>query len=69
MAPGTGRPPLALLSARADSRTGVLTRPDAPPRARDFYRAGGWFELVAGVHFPGDSRAFAGLAKELPSRA
>lgn len=62
---GLGRQLLDRLLERTGARTAVLTTPDAPTRARDFYRAGGWVELAAGVRFPGDSRAFAVLGKEL----
>ncbi len=62
---GLGRRLLDLLLERTDARTSVLTTPDAPTRARGFYQAGGWVELAADVHFPGDSRAFVVLAKEL----
>lgn len=66
---GLGRALLEDLLEQTDARTAVLTTPDAPTRARDFYRAGGWVELAGNVHFPGDSRAFAVLAKELKDRA
>lgn len=66
---GLGRQVLDTLLAQTSARTSVLTTPDAPTRARQFYRAGGWVELAADVHFPGDSRAFAVLAKELQQRA
>lgn len=61
---GTGR---ALLSALLAGRTGtaVLTTPDAETRARAFYRAGGWVDLVRDLRFPGDPRSFAVLGLAL----
>ena len=66
---GLGRQVLDALLAQTPARTSVLTTPDAPTRARGFYRAAGWVELAGDVYFPGDSRAFAVLAKELQPRA
>ena len=61
---GTGRALLdALLSGR--SGTAVLTTPDAETRARAFYRAGGWVDLVRDLRFPGDPRSFAVLGLAL----
>ena len=66
---GLGRALLEDLLDQTDAATAVLTTPDAPTRARAFYRAASWVELAGNVHFPGDSRAFAVLAKELKQRA
>ncbi len=66
---GIGRALLDDLLAQTDAATAVLTTPDAPTRARAFYASAGWVELAGNVYFPGDSRAFAVLAKELKDRA
>ncbi|MCU1587441.1 MAG: GCN5-related N-acetyltransferase [Frankiales bacterium] len=62
---GVGRELLLQLLAGTDAATAVLTTPDAETRARRFYRAGGWVELVRGVRFPGDPRSFAVLGLRL----
>jgi GNAT superfamily N-acetyltransferase len=62
---GYGRALLDTLLAGAGTRTAVLTTPDLETRARHFYRAGGWVDLVRGLRFPGDPRSFAVLGKEL----
>lgn len=62
---GIGRGLLAVLLAGPPAATAVLTTPDSETRARGFYRAGGWVELLGGLRFPGDPRAFAVLAKWL----
>ena len=62
---GYGRALLDTLLAGAGTRTAVLTTPDRETRARHFYRAGGWQDLVRGLRFPGDPRTFAVLGKEL----
>jgi GNAT superfamily N-acetyltransferase len=62
---GVGRALLAALLDGCGAATAVLTTPDGPTRARDFYRAGGWVELRDGVVFPGDPRSFAVLALAL----
>jgi hypothetical protein len=64
-----GRDLLDTLLSDAGTRTAVLTTPDLETRARHFYRAGGWQDLVRGLRFPGDPRAFAVLGKELADRA
>ena len=65
---GLGRALLDSLLAGVDARTAVLTTPDADTRARRFYRAGGWVDLVRGLRFPGDPRVFAVLALPLVSK-
>jgi GNAT superfamily N-acetyltransferase len=62
---GLGRELLALLLTGPPATTAVLTTPDRETRARSFYRAGGWVDLVRGLMFPGDPRAFAVLGKRL----
>lgn len=62
---GLGREVLLTLLAGAHSRTAVLTTPDLETRARRFYRAGGWVDLVRDLRFPGDPRSFAVLGLEL----
>ncbi|MGZ6792716.1 MAG: GNAT family N-acetyltransferase, partial [Mycobacteriales bacterium] len=62
---GLGRDVLLTLLAGARSRTAVLTTPDTETRARRFYRAGGWVDLVRDLRFPGDPRRFAVLGLEL----
>ena len=65
---GLGRDVLLALLAGTTARTAVLTTPDTETRARSFYRRGGWTELVTGLRFPGDPRAFAVLGLRLPVR-
>ena len=65
---GLGRALLDGLLAGVDARTAVLTTPDADTRARRFYRAGGWVDLVRGLRFPGDPRVFAVLGLRLVSK-
>jgi GNAT superfamily N-acetyltransferase len=62
---GLGRQLLATLLDGVAAPTAVLTTPDAETRARRFYRAGGWVELLRGVQFPGDPRTFAVLGLRL----
>lgn len=62
---GLGRALLDLLLAGPPAPTAVLTTPDRETRARTFYRAGGWVDLVLGLMFPGDPRLFAVLGKQL----
>jgi ribosomal protein S18 acetylase RimI-like enzyme len=62
---GVGRDLLDTLLTETGTRTAVLTTPDQETRARRFYRAGGWQDLVLGLRFPGDPRSFAVLGKEL----
>jgi GNAT superfamily N-acetyltransferase len=66
---GLGRAMLARLLARTDARTAVLTTPDLDTRARRFYAAAGWVDLVRDLRFPGDPRSFAVLALPLASDA
>lgn len=62
---GLGRALLDTLLAGVPAATAVLTTPDHETRARRFYRAGGWVDLVRGLRFPGDPRVFAVLGKRL----
>jgi ribosomal protein S18 acetylase RimI-like enzyme len=62
---GYGRQLLDTLLAGAGTRTAVLTTPDRETRARHFYRADAWVDLVLGLRFPGDPRSFAVLGKDL----
>ncbi|HUR13194.1 MAG TPA: GNAT family N-acetyltransferase [Mycobacteriales bacterium] len=62
---GVGRDLLDNLLTGTGTRTAILTTPDQETRARRFYRAGGWEDLVLGLRFPGDPRSFAVLGKEL----
>ena len=62
---GLGRGLLDLLLTDLRSRTAVLTTPDRETRARAFYRAGGWTDLVRDLRFPGDPRVFAVLGKRI----
>jgi ribosomal protein S18 acetylase RimI-like enzyme len=62
---GLGRRLLATLLDGVPARTAVLTTPDADTRARRFYRAGGWVDLVGNLQFPGDPRSFAVLGLRL----
>lgn len=64
---GLGQALLQRLLTGPPAATAVLTTPDRDTRARDFYRAGGWVELLRGLAFPGDPRAFAVLASRLPT--
>ncbi len=66
---GLGRQLLNRLLVDVGSRTAVLTTPDRETRARRFYRAGGWVDLLRDLHFPGDARAFAVLGLPLDSGA
>lgn len=62
---GLGRALLDRLLAGPPSRAAVLTTPDKQTRARAFYRGAGWEDLLRGLMFPGDPRAFAVLGKRL----
>ena len=62
---GLGRDLLTTLRDGGPAATAVLTTPDADTRARRFYRAGGWVDLVRDLQFPGDPRAFAVLGMRL----
>ncbi|MCA1720756.1 MAG: GNAT family N-acetyltransferase [Actinobacteria bacterium] len=62
---GLGRSLLDALLARTAAPTAVLTTPDSETRARGFYRAAGWVDLVRKLVFPGDPREFAVLGKDL----
>ncbi len=62
---GLGRDVLLTLLSGTEAATAVLTTPDLETRARRFYRAGGWVDLVRDLRFPGDPRAFAVLGLEL----
>ena len=63
---GLGRALLDALLRDQPGRTAVLTTPDLETRARGFYRAGGWVDLVRRLRFPGDPRTFAVLGLQLP---
>jgi ribosomal protein S18 acetylase RimI-like enzyme len=63
---GLGRRLLDTLLEGQPSRTAVLTTPDSETRARSFYRAAGWADLVRRMRFPGDPREFAVLGLRLP---
>lgn len=67
---GLGRALLDRLLARTDAPVALLTTPDSGTRARGFYRAAGWTDLVRALRFPGDPRAFAvlGLRLDDPDR-
>ncbi len=62
---GLGRELLDTLLHDQPSDTAVLTTPDADTRARGFYRAAGWTDLVRHLVFPGDPREFAVLGLRL----
>ena len=62
---GLGRELLDALLAGSSSPTAVLTTPDLETRARSFYRAAGWVDLVRRLRFPGDPREFAVLGLRL----
>lgn len=63
---GLGRRLLGALLDGQSTDTALLTTPDAETRARRFYRAGGWQDLVRDLRFPGDPRTFAVLGLRLP---
>jgi GNAT superfamily N-acetyltransferase len=62
---GIGRDLLVRLLSQTRALTAVLTTPDQETRARQFYRDGGWVDLVRDLRFPGDPRSFAVLGREL----
>lgn len=62
---GLGRELLDTLLAGTGGPAALLTTPDAETRARGFYRAGGWVDLVRRLRFPGDPREFAVLGRRL----
>jgi ribosomal protein S18 acetylase RimI-like enzyme len=62
---GLGRGLLDRLLVGPPARAAVLSTPDRETRARSFYRAAGWTDLVRSLMFPGDPRAFAVLGKRL----
>jgi GNAT superfamily N-acetyltransferase len=66
---GLGRVLLERLLAGAAAPVALLTTPDAETRARGFYRAGGWVDLVRRLRFPGDPREFAVLGLRLEGAA
>ncbi len=66
---GLGRALLHALLDGVPAPTAVLTTPDTETRARGFYRAGGWADLVRDLRFPGDPRSFAVLGLRLPVAA
>jgi GNAT superfamily N-acetyltransferase len=62
---GLGRTLLGRLLADLPAPCALLTTPDLETRARGFYRAGGWVDLVRRMRFPGDPREFAVLGLRL----
>ena len=62
---GLGRELLDELLVDQPARTAVLSTPDSETRARGFYRAAGWVDLVRQLVFPGDPREFAVLGLHL----
>jgi ribosomal protein S18 acetylase RimI-like enzyme len=62
---GLGRSLLDQLLEGPPAATAILTTPDTETRARGFYRAAGWVDLVQQLFFPGDARAFAVLGRDL----
>ena len=62
---GLGRDILLQLLGGVEADTAVLTTPDLDTRARRFYLAGGWVDLVRDLRFPGDPRSFAVLGLRL----
>ncbi len=66
---GLGRELLDALLGGTAAPTALLTTPDADTRARGFYRAGGWVDLVRRLRFPGDPREFAVLGLRLREAA
>lgn len=62
---GLGRELLDTLLAGPPGANALLTTPDSETRARGFYRAGGWLDLVRRLRFPGDPREFAVLGRRL----
>ena len=66
---GLGRTVLTRLLEGPPAATAVLSTPDSETRARAFYRAGGWVDLVQGLRFPGDPRVFAVLGLRLAAPA
>ena len=62
---GLGRELLDELLVDQPASTAVLSTPDSETRARGFYRAAGWVDLVRQLVFPGDPREFAVLGLHL----
>jgi GNAT superfamily N-acetyltransferase len=62
---GLGRQLLDQLLTPPPAPVALLTTPDQETRARGFYRAAGWVDLVRDLHFPGDPRSFAVLGLRL----
>ncbi|MCW2622426.1 MAG: Acetyltransferase [Frankiales bacterium] len=62
---GLGRTLLDRLLDGPPAGAALLTTPDSETRARGFYRAGGWEDLVRHLRFPGDPREFAVLGLRL----
>ena len=62
---GLGRALLDRLLALTPAPVALLTTPDNETRARGFYRAAGWADLVRMLRFPGDPRDFAVLGLRL----
>ena len=66
---GLGRLLLDRLLTGTTAPVALLTTPDSETRARGFYRAGGWVDLVRRLRFPGDPREFAVLGLRLQGAA
>ena len=66
---GLGRLLLDRLLTGTTAPVALLTTPDSETRARGFYRAGGWVDLVRRLRFPGDPREFAVLGLRLEGGA
>lgn len=62
---GLGRALLAALLDPAPAPVALLTTPEGHIRAREFYRTGGWVDLVRALRFPGDPRSFVVLGRTL----
>ncbi len=66
---GLGRELLDALLFGTPARTAVLTTPDVETRARAFYRAAGWVDLLRRLRFPGDPRVFAVLGLPMTGKS
>jgi len=66
---GLGRELLDALLAGTAAPVALLSTPDRETRARGFYRAAGWTDLVRRLRFPGDPREFAVLGLRLRAEA
>lgn len=66
---GLGRLLLDRLLDPVPAHAALLTTPDSETRARGFYRAAGWQDLVRDLRFPGDPRSFAVLGRRFDDTA